>query len=82
MKPEDELKFKNAKQSFRTFDKDLLKKELGIREISQEEWNDFFVKDFLCYAVFVGFCFVFYAVEYECSPFAFNRFAVDFECCC
>jgi hypothetical protein len=44
IKPEDEVKFKNAKNSFRTFDKDLLKKELQLRNISQEEWNDFFVK--------------------------------------
>lgn len=41
---EDEIRFKNAKQSFRIFDKDLLKKELVIRGITQEEWNDFFVK--------------------------------------
>jgi hypothetical protein len=38
------VKFKNAKNSFRVFDKDLLKKELQLRNISQEEWNDFFVK--------------------------------------
>ena len=44
IKPEDEVKFRNAKNSFRTFDKDLLKRELQLRNISQEEWNDFFVK--------------------------------------
>jgi len=44
MRPEDEIKFRNAKNSFRNFDKDLLKKELKLRDISQEEWNDFFVK--------------------------------------
>jgi hypothetical protein len=38
------VKFKNAKNSFRTFDKDELKKELALRNISQEEWSDFFVK--------------------------------------
>ena len=43
IRPEDEMKFKNAKNSFRTFDKDLLKRELWLRNISQEEWNDFFV---------------------------------------
>ena len=44
IRPGDEVKFKNAKNSFRVFDKDLLKKELQLRNISQEEWNDFFVK--------------------------------------
>jgi len=43
IKPEDEIKFRNAKNSFRVFDKELLKKELQLRKISQEEWNDFFV---------------------------------------
>jgi len=44
IREEDEMKFRNAKQSFRTFDKDLLKKELALRGITQEERNDFFVK--------------------------------------
>jgi hypothetical protein len=44
IRPEDEAKFRNAKKSFQTFDKEQLKKELQLREISQEEWNDFFVK--------------------------------------
>ena len=43
----DELKFKNAKNSFRTFDKDELKKELQLRDISQEERNDFFVNEYI-----------------------------------
>ena len=32
---------------FQTFDKEQLKKELQLREISQEEWNDFFVKGYI-----------------------------------
>ena len=44
IRSEDEIKFKNAKNSFRIFDKDLLKKELALRWITQEERNDFFVK--------------------------------------
>ena len=44
IRPEDEAKFRNAKKSFQKFDKEQLKKELQLREISQEEWNDFFVK--------------------------------------
>jgi len=43
IRPEDEVKFRNAKNSFRMFDKDLLKRELSLRGITQEEWNDFFV---------------------------------------
>lgn len=39
---EDEIKYKNAFASFRIFDEDLLKKELALRNISQDEWNDFF----------------------------------------
>ncbi len=44
IREEDEMKFRNAKKSFRTFDKDILKKELALRGITQEERNDFFVK--------------------------------------
>lgn len=43
IRSEDEMKYRNAKQSFRTFDKEILKKELALRGVSQEEWNDFFV---------------------------------------
>jgi type II secretory ATPase GspE/PulE/Tfp pilus assembly ATPase PilB-like protein len=33
IRAEDEMKFRNAKNSFSTFDKELLKKELALRDI-------------------------------------------------
>lgn len=43
----DDIKYLNAKQAFRSFDKELLKREILLRGISQEEWNDFFVDGYV-----------------------------------
>ncbi len=45
----DSPKYKYAKESFRNFDKDALKKEILSRGISQQQWDDF-INDGLMYA--------------------------------
>ena len=37
----EDTKFNYAKESFRNFDKELLKKEVMSRNISEQQWNDF-----------------------------------------
>lgn len=37
----EDPKFNYAKESFRNFDKELLKKEVMSRNISEQQWNDF-----------------------------------------
>jgi len=37
----DDPKYKFAKESFRNFDKEALKKEILSRGINQQQWNDF-----------------------------------------
>jgi type II secretory ATPase GspE/PulE/Tfp pilus assembly ATPase PilB-like protein len=37
----DDPKFSYARESFRNFDKELLKKEVVSRNISEQQWNDF-----------------------------------------
>ena len=37
----EDPKFAYAKESFRNFDKELLKKEVVSRNITEKEWNDF-----------------------------------------
>jgi len=41
------LRYRNAKQAFLSFDKELLKKEILLRGITQEEWNDFFIRGYV-----------------------------------
>ncbi len=43
----DDLRYRNAKQAFLSFDKELLKKEILLRGITQEEWNDFFIRGYV-----------------------------------
>ena len=43
----DDKKYLVARDTFTKFDKELLKKEILLRGISQEQWNDFFLKGYI-----------------------------------
>ncbi|PID34920.1 MAG: type II secretion system protein GspE [candidate division SR1 bacterium] len=40
----DDIRWKHAKNAFINFDKEVLKEEVRLREITKEQWDDFFVK--------------------------------------
>jgi type II secretory ATPase GspE/PulE/Tfp pilus assembly ATPase PilB-like protein len=43
----DDAKYQYAKQTFQHFDKEILKKEILARGITQEEWTDFFTNGYI-----------------------------------
>ncbi|MDR3168728.1 MAG: GspE/PulE family protein [Candidatus Peribacteria bacterium] len=43
----EELKYQYAKKTFQNFNKDVLKKEILMRGITQEQWSDFFVNGYI-----------------------------------
>ncbi len=46
----DDPRWVHAKNAFTNFDKDALKEEVRLREITKEQWDDFFVKgEILCW---------------------------------
>jgi hypothetical protein len=43
----DDMKYQYARQTFQHFDKEILKKEIFARGITQEEWTDFFTNGYV-----------------------------------